>query len=207
MNHAVLAIESIFSIALITVLVLWLYNDYCVDHFRQEMYKLRDGFFDEAATGRLNFDMKAYGMLRSTMNGMIRFAHRLSLLHVLVGVVILKSHLKGSAGAEFSEQLKQELGTLSDAQRQLVLDYHKKMNLLVVKYLFAKSPILTPLLIILLIYFAAIELVVRGVARKATLMLAAARMLDSRAEQALRRPTIGRSIDKIDLLAFAEGNI
>lgn len=60
-----------------------------MDRFRQDIFKLRDQLFDEARDGLINFDHPAYGMLRKTMNGYIRFAHRLSFLDILVTLSIL----------------------------------------------------------------------------------------------------------------------
>ena len=36
--------------------MLWLYQDYRTDAFRQKMFNLRDDLFDEARHGKIDFD-------------------------------------------------------------------------------------------------------------------------------------------------------
>jgi len=60
------------------VLFFWLYRDYRVDLFRQRLFALRDELFDLGRTSQIAFHHQAYGLLRTTINGYIRFAHRLS---------------------------------------------------------------------------------------------------------------------------------
>jgi hypothetical protein len=61
-----------------------LYRNLTVDWFRQRMFALRDELFDLAAAGEIEFTHPAYTSLRTTMNGFIRFAHRMSLLNVIL---------------------------------------------------------------------------------------------------------------------------
>src|SRR6266566_4122568 len=67
------------------VLFQWLYRDYRVDLFRQRVFALRAELFEVGASGKISFDDPAYRMLRSMMNGYIRFAHRISLPLLLFG--------------------------------------------------------------------------------------------------------------------------
>ncbi len=64
-------------------LFFWLYRDYRLDAFRQDLFALRDELFGLAADGKLPFSSKAYGMLRSSINGNIQFGHRLGFLDLL----------------------------------------------------------------------------------------------------------------------------
>ena len=90
-DHIVTALASVVSLAGIWLILFWLYRDYCVDRFRQELFALRDDLFDEAESGLVAFEHPAYGMLRSTMNGFIRFGHRLGLIQLIAGAVIVES--------------------------------------------------------------------------------------------------------------------
>jgi len=49
-----------------------------VDSFREELFALRERLFDLAADGVVSFDHPAYAQLRLLINGMIRFAHRIT---------------------------------------------------------------------------------------------------------------------------------
>ena len=58
----------------------WLYRDYRVDAYRQRVFALRNELWDYAAAGHISFDDPAYLVVRNRMNGLIRFAHLLSLI-------------------------------------------------------------------------------------------------------------------------------
>ena len=72
------------SLALLWILYAWLYKGYIIDLYRQKMFILRDQLFDEALEGLISFDHPAYGTLRNTMNGYIRFAHRINIMDGLL---------------------------------------------------------------------------------------------------------------------------
>ena len=67
----------------IVYLALFRFKQYRMDRFRQNIFALRDDFFDYAAKGNINFQHPAYITFRSLLNGYIRFSHRISLLQVL----------------------------------------------------------------------------------------------------------------------------
>ena len=67
------ALTSTISLFGILYLLLWRYRAYRVDLFRHKMFKLRDELFDDAADGNIDFNSPAYQLLRTTMNGFIRF--------------------------------------------------------------------------------------------------------------------------------------
>lgn len=140
-------ISSLFSIFLLVILIFWLYRDYRVDTYRQKMFKLRDCLFDEARKGNVPFESDAYRMLRSTMNGSIRFAHKLSLIQFLVFLVLMKSDSK-HIGKSFSKRLESKIELLDNEQAKLIRYYHANMNFLLVEHILFSSPlILTTVLI------------------------------------------------------------
>ncbi len=140
-------IISLAAIFFICVLVFWLYRDYELDVFRQKMFKLRDKLFDEARAGNISFDDDVYGILRSTMNGSIRYAHRMNFLYV-VGLYIA---LKGRPPLEdnsFSERLKKKKSQLSDEQRKLIDKYQMKMEFYMLEHVLFSSPIILFLVLV-----------------------------------------------------------
>ena len=76
----------IIGVSLFGLLIIapWLYRDYQVDVFREDLFELRNDLFDFAANGGISFDDPAYRGLRSMCNGYIRFGHRISLLSSLL---------------------------------------------------------------------------------------------------------------------------
>jgi hypothetical protein len=67
---------------------LWFYliKEYRVSNFRESLFSLRDELFQFAADGHLTFDDPAYVELRSLINGMLRFAHRVTFLSLITSV-------------------------------------------------------------------------------------------------------------------------
>lgn len=182
MNESIISLLSLTSIAILLVFLFWAYRDYCVDSFRQKMFTLRDAFFDEATEKNIDFDSGAYGMLRATMNGFIRFGHRLSFGHFIVIVIALNRHNPRQEKVLFYKRLEDSYGALSHDQKKIVLDYYSKMNLLLVHHLLLSSPLLLLTIIVPL-----------AVALEATRCV-------GKALKALRIP-----IDRLDSFALAEG--
>lgn len=184
MNESVVALASITSIFGLWVLVFWVYCDYRVDSFRQDMFALRDSLFDQAADGKIAFDTPAYGLLRTTMNGFIRFGHRLTLPSFLCIAFALRGSNSRQTNTPFSRRLAASLGALDREQRHLLLDYHRKMNILLVRHLLLSSPLLVlSVFVPLLVSFTAGAMV-------------------GKAHKALSRP-----VDRFDTFALAEGEI
>jgi hypothetical protein len=73
-----------FCLALSALYVLnYCWRTYRIDVFRQFVFDIRDGLFDIAAD-REWFEKPAYLLLRAHLNASIRYAHKTSLLHVLL---------------------------------------------------------------------------------------------------------------------------
>lgn len=75
-----------FSIGsfLIWLLIFFGGRDLRNDSLRQKLFALRDELFDYAADGNIDFGDPAYRLLRNFLNGTIRFAHKFSLLRLLM---------------------------------------------------------------------------------------------------------------------------
>lgn len=151
MNESLIVASSTISLLGIWYAMTTLLREYRVEKFRQEAFALRDALFDEAASGRISFDHPAYGLTRNLMNGFIRSAHRISLLHFVATEVFVQAP---PTEQSFSGRLDQAISTLSSDQKKLYDDYHTKMSVLVVKQLMWGSPLLlVPAAILLIIGF------------------------------------------------------
>lgn len=78
-----MAPSGYIALLLLWVLYFWLYRDYRLDYFRQQLFALRDELFDIALAGELQFEGRAYGLLRTTINGTIQYGHQLGFLQLL----------------------------------------------------------------------------------------------------------------------------
>src|SRR5437764_8172462 len=124
------AISTLLSILGIWILLFWLYRDLVTDSFRQEMFALRDELFDAADEGVIDFNHPAYGLLRSTMNGFIRFTHRMTLLDVLLLSIAARNSDMLSKENSFSNRLAKELNTLDSETAKTLKSFHNRMNVM-----------------------------------------------------------------------------
>lgn len=82
-NIANLILSGIAFVILVR-LYFWEYRDYRVMRTRHKLFQLRNELFALGESGELAFDSKGYGMSRTLINGAIRYAHRVSVLHIIV---------------------------------------------------------------------------------------------------------------------------
>ena len=100
--------------------------------------------FDIGLNGTVPFDNKAYGLCRKTLNGMIRFAHELNWIRILVMALQVKfskdtdaiqknyESTRRAAEAEINEDQKKELDSI-----------YYKMHITVIKHVILSSALLS----------------------------------------------------------------
>ncbi len=133
-----IALCSLLSLLGIWVLVFRLYRGLAIASFRQELFILRDRLFDDAARGPVPFDAPAYCLLRRTMNGFIRYGHRVTLAQLLALAVLARD----GAGPPlpFMERWRGATKGLDPAVVERLDGYCLRMNDLVVRHLIVGSP-------------------------------------------------------------------
>lgn len=136
------AIQGMISLAALSCLVLLLYNKYRVDLLRQELFEIRDALFDEAVAGRISFDSHAYQATRFLLNGMLRFAHELSLARFVVALSILRWRKLEVGGESFDIALNAS----PESDRKLCRHFVARANASVARHLM-RSPFAVPLLV------------------------------------------------------------
>jgi hypothetical protein len=144
MNSAELTaiLENCIAFMLFIVLLLELWPAHRVDRFRQDMFSIRDELFDYAASGAIEFSDPAYRLLRQSMNGFIRYAHRLTLFQVLLTMSIWR--LWGSTpertwAMEFGKAVA---NVRNEEARERISQLHERALSLVFGRLVLGSPIL-----------------------------------------------------------------
>lgn len=145
--------SSLLSILFIFILVFWLYRGYRIDSFRQKVFLLRDQFFDEGRKGVIPFESNAYGMIRSTINGTIRFGHRISLWQMVTFILLVKSE-DGRREKTFSERLDLNLKGMTSEQVKVIKEYHLRLNFLLLEHILLSSPLILLTVIIPVAFFA-----------------------------------------------------
>jgi hypothetical protein len=191
------ALSSAISLMGIWALLLWLYRDYRVDLFRQRMFTLRDELFDLARSGAVSFDHPAYGILRSTINGFIRFGDRATILDFLMFAVVLQP---ADVQAEsFKKQWESNLATLPGESEAQLIALRTRMHDTILRQVFAGSPVES--LIAVLFFSPAILLAIAILVAKALLKHVRAVELRERVRRAKRQ-----WFDRADSTALAIGS-
>lgn len=141
-SNFVIVFVSALGLSALWAFYFWFYWDYRIDKTRQELFSLRDELFDLAADGRISFHHPAYGLLRTTMNGMIRYTHRVDILHVLA-LLYASRHLQVE---NFLARFNEEINPIEDKDvKEKLLKLFLRMNGVVGKHLILGS---IPLLIV-----------------------------------------------------------
>lgn len=129
-------------IAISSLVILWFcWRSYRVDALRENLFALRGDLFDYAATGGVSFDHKAYALLRIKMNGMIRFAHRISYARLALTLVFF-CFSKPEGVMQQQKEWKDAVATLSPEKQKHLLGFHNQMDVLIVKHMVLGSPVL-----------------------------------------------------------------
>jgi hypothetical protein len=135
---ALTALATSVSLISLWILFFWLYRDYRVDLFRQRMFELRDELFELGRTGEIAFHHQAYGLLRTTINGYIRFAHRISFLSVILVLCDLKALMATLPATRFA-RLPEALQTVEPGVRVKLGSIVGRMHFLVADQLIFTS--------------------------------------------------------------------
>jgi hypothetical protein len=160
-DFSINGIWTTLSLLGLVYLIFWRAGVLASDWFRDKMFELRDDLFDEATDGLMDFDNPAYGVLRTTMNGYIRYCHKLSLLHMLMLAFFVSKSVDGNG--IFSQKWKDVTRNLDPKVFKKIEEYRKQMELLVITYLILASPIVSIILLfVALIVFIFTSLKVSG---------------------------------------------
>jgi len=153
-----------FGLLVLWVLIVYFLRDLAVDYYRQNMFALRDSLFDAAAEGLIAFDHPAYGLLRSTMNGFLRYGHKVTLLGVFVQYLFLRKELKEFKKHSFEYQWKLVIKDLPTKTLERLGTYRQRMIILVGTQALIGSPLLMVLLFccIILVFPALILLALKN---------------------------------------------
>ncbi len=154
------------SVVLINAVLLfgiwWLYfvehKNYLIDLTRQRLFDARDELFERAAKGAVPIDSRAYKMTRTTLNGMIRFTHDLSLVRFFVIVLFQSSKEYKAIVKKYDTERSEALASLSKSARKIIIDTQVDMHLAILSHLVRGSVILLMMLLPFIIILRAFHL-------------------------------------------------
>lgn len=118
------------------------YRQQQVDICRSRIFEARNELFLGAANGTLSFDDKAYVMVRTTLNGMIRFAHELNILQAFTTYLVFRYGYKREAVNQYEQELANATKNLSPDAENAVMEALAKAHFAVLLLIFRTSILL-----------------------------------------------------------------
>lgn len=146
--EAIPILVSIISITGLAVFFFFFWLNYRVDRLRDSLFTLRDKLFALGMSGEISFDSPSYGMLRRIINGLIRNAHRIELLNLLVFIVFTRRDEQMAKYAHSFEGCWEEaLLSIGPEQRKKLQAIRTTAHFLAFEQLILVSPVLLLLIL------------------------------------------------------------
>jgi hypothetical protein len=138
------------------------YSEQLIDRHRQDLFKLRDELFDYANSGKIGFDHQAYRIMRTMINGGIRFGDRTSLFYFLLVAINHIQHQEDDLlVSDFQSLWDSSLASLPLETSKHLKQIHQEYHLIVAAQAIKRSPILALLCIPIFTLLIAASLVPR----------------------------------------------
>jgi hypothetical protein len=143
-------------LTLSSLLVFWgficyVWRDYRLDAFREDLFELRDRMFLYAAQGNISFSHPAYALLRNRMNVLLRYAHGFT----LTSLFIVGMTGKNTKNIPFAEW-ERAVASLPSPTRDRMLEFNQLTAFVALQHIMLRSffryVVIRPLLTIILIW-------------------------------------------------------
>jgi hypothetical protein len=142
LDYTAQALHLGLSLLMLWVLMFGCWRYYRVDALRDRLFDLRDRLFDYAESGAIDFNHPAYGRLRSSLNSMIRFAHRVNFARLVVAVLTHKIAPNHQEISAYREWVKAVQSIPSEETREQLWRFHQEMLVVIVRHMTTGSPVL-----------------------------------------------------------------
>ena len=145
------------SLGAIASWALWFYfaKEQRVDAFREELFSIRRDLFLMAAAGEVSFASKSYIELRYLINGMLRFAHRISLPTSLVAARLAEINPDKT---NIYDKWKRSLEGLPEGVRDKLDSIHSRMFRAYMNHLVRGSIVLSVMMAVFIVSAAIREI-------------------------------------------------
>jgi len=125
-------VQTTIGLLVFGLICFWLWPGVRVDSFRQNLFALRDDLFDYAASGQISFQHPAYRLLRQSMNGFIRYAHRIGVFQIVMTVLIRRVTHPAKQKYDWTRKWEQALESVKDREvRTRLEEFHSRVGLMV----------------------------------------------------------------------------
>lgn len=138
-----------FTLSVLFILLIFLqWHHFCrplfLESFRSRLFSLREDLFDYALSGKINFSDASYVILRSRINCLLRFAHRVSFTDIVVSSLFQRASLQ-----PLKDDLNKAIKDIPNPESREFLELiRKSVQKRVVKHLWLSAPLLPFLMII-----------------------------------------------------------
>lgn len=140
------AIVSLFLVAVLGYVFYGPWQNVCTDWARQVVFESRDGIFDLARSGKLDFNSDIYKAIRSSLEVLIRFSHELTLPYLIFHIICMNGGRPNTASSLHASVDEIEVQETRSNVKRLVRNAQRAIFIMIA----AKSIILLPILIFFL---------------------------------------------------------
>ncbi len=126
MENIAIILRSLFAI--LAMIFLWqaCIRRYLLDSFRQRLFEIRDNLFDYALENKIPFSIDVYVRLRMAINARIRYAHRITLIDLLGGLIF--ANKMRPVVEEEENKFKNGLAQLSEEHRKHFVEVKERFD-------------------------------------------------------------------------------
>lgn len=137
-------LEVTFWLSMLVLIILHatVYRQYRTDLLRQRIFNARDDLFLSAADGNIPFDSDAYIMTRETLNGMLRYAHSLSVMDIVFAAIfrkLVKTNHQLDPTEEYFATYRRALSVIPENELDVIKKCILEMHLAVLVHLLTTS--------------------------------------------------------------------
>ncbi len=140
-------LQFVAGLALLWWLFFRAFHYYRLDALRDRLFAVREELFDYAAGGAIAFNDPAYGKLRNLINGLIRFAHRLSFSSILP-VVLFRLMFKDPEPEQPLDAWRRAVVRVSPEVQKKLWSIHNRALAIALRHMVIGNPLVFALLCI-----------------------------------------------------------
>jgi hypothetical protein len=160
-----------FALLLLWGLMFFCWRELRLDSLRDSLFALRYRLFMYAATNGLPFDHSTYRMLRDLINGMIRFAHKITFTRLFLAFVSQAIH-PDPRFMEPMQQWREAVKKLPEESGKALTSIHDDMFRVVMKHMAISNPVALIAFVLLLTIRVVVQVCTRGATQNLSVLKA-----------------------------------
>lgn len=126
---------SALTLGILVWVFMFEYRSYRVAVLRHHLFEARDNLFAAAARGELSFNDRAYGMVRSVINGLILKGEAVSIPYIVLLFFMCSREDREARSKEFEERLSKAIARLSKPGKTAIDKALQEINICLVSHI------------------------------------------------------------------------